>query len=144
MPATPTSPAAVLAATRVGDVMHAGLIECSPDDDVATVARTMAAHGVHCVVVAGIERRGAHGQRLTWGILSDLDLVRALRGDAENLPAGELAASEVVVVDHDDSLEHAAQLMAEHETAHLVVASDDATRPLGMVSTLDVARVATG
>ena len=141
-PAT-ASALAALARTHAGDVMHTGLIECAPDDDIATVARTMAEEGVHCVVVAGIERRRADGPYLTWGILSDLDLVRALRNGAVDRPAGELAASEVIVVDPDDSLEHAAQLMAEHETAHLVVASDNPSRALGMVSTLDVARVAT-
>jgi CBS domain-containing protein len=140
-----TSAAALtaLARTPVETVMHAGLIECAPDDDVATVARTMARHRVHCVVVAGIERRGTSGQHLTWGILSDLDLVRALREGAVDRPAGELAGSEVILVDPDDTLEHAAQLMADHEVAHLVVAPADPARPLGMVSTLDVARVAT-
>jgi len=54
--------------------------------------------------------------------------------------AGELAASDVVVVDPADTLEHAAQLMAEHSTAHLVVVSPDSGRPIGILSTLDVAR----
>ena len=144
MTPSPSTALTALARTAVGSVMHAGLIECEPDEDVATVARTMAEHRVHCVVVAGIQRRGTRGQHLAWGILSDLDLVRALRAGAADRPAGELAGSEVVVVDPADTLERAAQLMAEHETAHLVVAADDPAAPIGVISTLDIAGVATG
>jgi CBS domain-containing protein len=46
----------------------------------------------------------------------------------------------VVVVKPDDSIEHAAQLMAEHDTAHLIVASPETGRPVGVVSSLDIAR----
>ena len=60
----------------------------------------------------------------TWGIVSDLDLMAGLRPGVE-ATAGELAASDVVVVDPSDTLEHAAQLMAEHDSAHLVVVSPE-------------------
>jgi CBS domain-containing protein len=40
-----------------------------------------------------------------------------------------------------DSLAHAAQLMSEHEIAHLVVVDQGTERPIGILSTLDVARV---
>ena len=42
----------------------------------------------------------------------------------------------------NDTLEHAAQLMVEHDTAHLVVVSPDSGLPVGMLSTLDIARTA--
>jgi CBS domain-containing protein len=120
--------------------MQLGLIECPPDADLATVAWLMAEHRIHCVIVSGIERRDRRGEQLDWGIVSDLDLMAALRPECTDAPAGELAATEVVIADPDDSLEHAAQLMAEHDTAHLVVVSPSTGRPVGIVSTLDVAR----
>ena len=111
------------------NAMQVGIIDCPPDADVFALARTMADHHIHCVIVRGQE----------WGIVSDLDLMASLRPGV-TATAGELAASDVVAVDPSDTLEHAAQLMAEHETAHLVVLSPDTGRPVGILSTLDVAR----
>ncbi len=111
------------------NAMQVGVIHCPPDADVATLARTMADNRIHCVVVSGPP----------WGIVSDLDLMASLRPGAE-ATACELAASDVVVVDPADTLERAAQLMAEHQTAHVVVVSPHTGEPVGILSTLDVAR----
>lgn len=121
-----------LARSTVREAMQLGLFECEPETDLRTVARIMASKRIHCVVVAG-ER---------WGIVSDLDLMRALVPGLEEGRAGDIAATDVVAVKPFDTLEHAAQLMAEHETAHLVVVSPDSGLPVGMLSTLDIARVA--
>lgn len=124
----------------VRDAMQLGLFECGPDSDVRELARTMADKSIHCVVVAGVDRRTTRGEHLAWGIVSDLDLMRGLQPGLEGATAGELAATDIVVIEPTDSLEHAAQLMAEHDNAHLVVASPQTGRPVGMLSTLDVAR----
>jgi CBS domain-containing protein len=58
----------------------------------------------------------------------------------EELTAGDVAATDMVVVQPDDTIEHAAQLMAEHDTAHLIVASPESGQPVGIVSSLDIAR----
>ena len=131
---THTSTPTNLARSTVRDAMQLGLFECEPDTDLRTVARIMATKRIHCVVVAG-ER---------WGIVSDLDLMRALTPGLEEARAGHIAATDVVAVKPADTLEHAAQLMAEHDTAHLVVASPDSGLPVGMISTLDIARAAAG
>ena len=131
---THTSTSTNLARSTVRDAMQLGLFECEPDTDLRTVARIMATKRIHCVVVAG-ER---------WGIVSDLDLMRALTPAVEEARAGDIAATDVVAVKPGDTLEHAAQLMAEHDTAHLVVASPDSALPVGMISTLDIARAAAG
>jgi CBS domain-containing protein len=133
-----------LSRLTVRDAMQLGLFECSPEATVETVARTMAEQSIHCVVVAGIERRTTRGEHLAWGIVSDIDLMCGLRPGLEALTAGELAATDIVVVEPTDTLEHAAQLMAEHDNAHLVVASPETGRPVGMLSTLDVARAVAG
>ena len=141
---SPTSPAELLGRARVRDAMQLGLFHCEPDDDAASVARTMAEQSIHCVVVAGIVRRDHAGDRLAWGIVSDMDLMRALRPGAEEATAAEVAGTEIVTVSPLESLAAAVQLMDEHETAHLVVVSPDTGRPVGMLSTLDVARMVDG
>jgi CBS domain-containing protein len=120
--------------------MQLGLFSCAPDDPIETVAHTMAEQSIHCVVVAGIGRRDHGGERLGWGIVSDLDLMAALAPDAETTTAGEVAGTEIVTVSPRDPLGLAAQLMVEHQTAHVVVVSPETGRPVGMLSTLDVAR----
>jgi CBS domain-containing protein len=127
---TPTS--MDLSRSTVRDAMQLGLFECEPETDLQTVARIMATRTIHCVVVAG-ER---------WGIVSDLDLMRALGPGLENARAGDIAATDVVAIKPYDTLEHAAQLMAEHDTAHLIVVSPDSGLPVGIISTLDIARAA--
>jgi CBS domain-containing protein len=141
---SPTSPAEILGRTRVRDAMQLGLFHCEPDDDAAAIARTMAEQSIHSVVVAGIVRRDHAGERLAWGIVSDFDLTRALRPDAEDATAAEVAGTEIVTVLPHESLEQAVQLMDEHETSHLIVVSPDTGRPVGMLSTLDVARAVDG
>ena len=143
---TPSPPAAWPAErlwrTPVRSAMQLGLFTCAPDDPIEAVAQTMAEQSIHCVVVAGIDRRAHSGKRLSWGIVSDLDLMAALDADAGSATAGGIAGSEIVTVSPLDPLAVAVRLMAEHQTAHVVVVSPDTGRPAGMVSTLDVARAA--
>jgi CBS domain-containing protein len=127
-----------IAPAFVADVMRPGVLGCEPDTPLREVARMMAGHRIHCVVVHGITDRA--GERLVWGLVSDLDLVRALGESLDERAAAEVAATEVVTVAPDDTIERAAQIMAEHETAHLIVASDEGRRPIGVISTLDLAR----
>jgi CBS domain-containing protein len=133
-----------LARTSVRAAMQLGLFTCSPDDPLESVACTMAEQPIHCVVVAGIGRRSHSGEPLAWGLVSDLDLMAAFNAGAADATAGEIAGSDIVTVSPRDSLAVAVRLMTEHETAHLVVVSPDTGRPVGMLSTLDVARAAGG
>ena len=140
-PSPTPSAAEVLRRHRVRDAMQLGLFHCAADDDVAVVARTMAEKAIHCVIVAGIVSRDHAGEHLAWGIVSDMDLMRALAPGGEGATAAEVAGAEIVTVSPREALQTAVQLMTEHETAHLVVVSPDTGRPVGMLSTLDVARV---
>lgn len=117
----------------VGDAMTPGILTCSPATPLRTVAQMMATHRVHAIVVFGNE-----DSLLPWGVLSDLDLVGALESRA---PAGAVAASPIVTVTPGHSLLHAAQLMRENSTTHLIVVADEASPlPIGVLSTLDIAR----
>ena len=122
----------------VGEVMHTGLIAAAPQTPMLEVAETMARNKVHCVVVEGLSRDAARQERLVWGILSDLDLMKALAAGRTDATAGELAATEIVTVSPSERIDEVVKLMAEHESSHLVVARDG--RPVGVISTLDVAQ----
>ncbi len=122
----------------VGEVMHTGLIAAPPQTPLLEVAEMMARSRVHCVVVEGLARDAAQQERLVWGILSDLDLMRALAAGRIDATAGELAATEIVTVSPSERIDKVAALMAEHQSSHLVVARDG--RPVGVISTLDVAQ----
>ena len=121
--------------STIAEWMTTGVITCGRDTRLVDVAETMATRRVHCVVVTGFGRSEAP----LWGIVSDLDLVAAayIRGLDEQT-AGGSAATPAVVVSPTETLERAAQLMTEHAITHLVVV--DAGEPVGVLSTLDVAR----
>jgi CBS domain-containing protein len=128
-----------LARVTVAEAMHAGVIDCSLETPLADVARTMAEERVHCVV-ARDDGLGSEAGSL-WGVVSDLDLVAvASARDIDVRTAGGMAATPVVLVAPDDTVEHAAQLMTENAISHLVVVEPADGRPVGILSTLDVAR----
>lgn len=123
----------------VADAMRAGVMSCAPDSPAIMVARMMATHHIHAVVVEGIREDAVRGERLVWGVVSDMDLLRAARAGADSLTAREMAATEPVTVEPSASLDEAVRLMEEHDVSHLVVV--DRSRPIGVLSTLDVAGV---
>jgi CBS domain-containing protein len=120
-----------LSTGTVGEVMTPGVITCHPETPLHVVARMMTTYRVHSIVVFG------HDDRLApWGVVSDLDLVAAIGSGAT---AGSIAGSPVVTVGAADTLFAAAQLLREHQTAHLLVVAENGM-PIGVVSTLDIAR----
>ena len=127
---------------RVIDVMHPGMISCPPETSLRTVARMMATYRVHAVVVhAHADTPGGEH----WGVVTDADLVRtAQEADLDEVTAEQIAASPVLIVTTVDPLERVIQLMVEHEVAHVIAIEGHSGRPLGVVSTLDVARALSG
>lgn len=124
------------AKARVADVMHWGLIHCTPETSLRAVAALMSVERVHCVVVA--ENPLAAGS--LWGVVSDLDLVAASTVRAlDDQHAGGTAMKPAVTVAPHETLEEAARRMTEHSAPHLVVIDVVEQRPLGLLSTLDVA-----
>ncbi|HUK95059.1 MAG TPA: CBS domain-containing protein [Gaiellaceae bacterium] len=124
----------------VGVVMHPGVVTCPLETPLPTVARMMATYRIHAVVVFNEDSDDVAGADL-WGVVSDLDLVKASSaGEIDERTAGGTAVTPVVTVERDDTLARAAQLMSEHEVTHLVVVDPKRARPIGVLSTLDVAR----
>lgn len=120
----------------VREVMHDGIVTCSPSADLEQVAAAMAEHGIHCLVAIDEGPPGEDDDRL-WGVVSDLDLMRGVESPV-TLDAGNLAELDVATVAPGDTLDHAARTMVRRGLAHLVVVADG--RPVGVISTLDIAR----
>ena len=133
-----------LTGLRVIDAMHPGLVSCSPSTPLQTVARMMATYRVHAVLVT------SHGEEALagggpWGIVSDADLLRAASGhDIAQTTARDAAFTPAQPIASSDALGVAAELMAERDASHLVVVEQHSGRPIGVLSTLDVARALAG
>lgn len=134
-------PNPALAALRVVDAMHPGLITCRPEEPIRSVARLMSTYRVHAVFVT--EHRAKEDDR--WGVISDVALLRASEAGAlDQVTAREIAATPVLSVAPSDDLGAVAQLMVEREISHVVVVEGHSRRPLGVLSTLDLAGALAG
>ena len=132
-------PAPAFETATIGDAMSHGVISCSPETPLRVVARMMATHGVHAIFVFEYGEDDEEGPQL-WAVVSDLDLVAATRLDLDTLTAGAAAVTPLVSVAADSSIGEAGSLMAQYGIAHLAVTEPGSPRPIGVVSTLDIAR----
>jgi CBS domain-containing protein len=121
----------------VGDAMSNGVISCPPETPLRVVARMMATYNVHAIFV--FEYTEEEAPQL-WSVVSDLDLVAATRLDLDTLTAGATAVTPLVSVPADSSIGEAGSLMAQYGIAHLAVTDPGSRRPIGVISTLDIAR----
>jgi CBS domain-containing protein len=119
----------------VAGVMSPGIITCAPETPLETVAEMMATHRVHAVAVGGIA-----ANHLVWGVIDSLDLVRALHDPEAHNHAESISRQPALSIEPGATLADAIGLMDEHGIAHLVVV--DRERPVGVISTLDVAAAA--
>jgi CBS domain-containing protein len=123
----------------VADAMSPGVISCPPETPLRIVARMMATFNVHSIFVFEHRDEDDEDTQL-WGIVSDLDLVAAGRLDVDSRTAGASAVTQLVAVRTDAPLAHAADMMAQHGVSHLAVVEPESGRPIGVLSTLDIAR----
>ena len=123
----------------VGDAMSRGVISCPPETPLRVVARMMDTFGVHAIFVFEHADEDDEAPRL-WGVVSDLDLVAATALDLDSMTAGATAVTPLVTVAADLSIGVAGSLMAQHGVAHLAVTDPRFGRPIGVISTLDIAR----
>ncbi len=125
-----------------GEAMHRGVLCVPLHTPLTKVAQMMARYGVHCIVA--LDERGEYQARV-WGLIPAAELIRiATKDELENRTAGASATSGVVTVEPADSVYDAARLMAENEVDHVIVVDPVSNRPVGILSTLDVARVLAG
>jgi CBS domain-containing protein len=129
-----------LGSLAVSEAMHAGVVSCPPETPLHDVAQMMARYSIHAVVVY-TENAEADGAVGLWGVVADTDLIgAAAKEDFAGRTAGETAQTPVVMIYPHESLKRAAELMDEQCVTHLLVVSASSERPLGVLSTLDLAR----
>jgi CBS domain-containing protein len=123
----------------VSDAMHPGILACEPDASLPEVAQIMATYHVHCVAVVGVSHE--EPQCGVWSVISDLDLVRAGIRNGEAPSARVIAQQPLVTVEPSLALREAGELMLANGVSHLVVIQPGTQRPIGIVSTADIAGV---
>jgi CBS domain-containing protein len=124
----------------VADAMHPGVLSCRRDTPLTDIARLMAARHVHCIAVMDVSDHKPPEQ-FVWGIVTDFELLEAgLRDGAE--PIAEAVAHQPTVhVESTMALRDVAQRMHDSGTAHVIVVEPRSRRPVGVLSTLDIAGV---
>lgn len=127
-----------LAEARVRDLMRTDPICCSPRATVAEALALLARHGVHCMLVEPADVNSG----TSWTLMSDLDLLGAVLARGGEEPVGHFTGAPVVHVQPDDSIASAARLMVELAARHLVVREPLGVRPVGILSTMDLAALA--
>ena len=127
---------------RVEEAMHHGVLTCALEARLTDVAAMMAENQIHCVV--GLGDVTEDDTRL-WGVISDHDLVAvAATEDPAARTAGGAAGTDVITIAPEASVRAAAELMSANRVTHLLVIAEGSDRPLGVISTLDVARAVAG
>jgi len=130
-----------LDATHVEEVMHTGVLTCFFETPLTTVARIMATHHVHCVVGLG---DATDDDTRVWGLVTDRDIAAAAATDYVHRTAGSSAASEAATIAPQATLRRAAEVMSDRGVSHLLVVEPGSDRPIGVISTLDIAAVVGG
>jgi CBS domain-containing protein len=126
---------------RVADAMRPRVLTCDPETPLVSVAQRMASEHVHAIIVL-LETVGLDGQigHRPWAVVTDHDVLRSAAVIAGKT-AGEVATGEVLVAGPDERLPDVAQRMLEHGTSHAVVVEPRTGRPVGVLSTLDIAGI---
>ena len=121
--------------SKVSDLMHRGIISCTPDDVLGTVAKIMVDNEIHAVVVMD-------GQGKAIGVVSQTDMVLARQGrspeEARSMRAGDIMTPGCATCDAEMLLSDAVSLMTGRRMHRLVVTEND--RPVGVISMTDVVR----
>jgi CBS domain-containing protein len=121
----------------VRDMMHKGLLTCSPDIPLGQVAILFKERHVHALIVS-------NPGEAPLGLISDFDLLAGewLSTDKESLltmkklKARDLMTSPIDTIEAGATLEQAARLMLEKKVHRLMVSEDE--KPIGVISISDI------
>ena len=125
------------ATDTVGGVMHSGVVTCRPDATLRMVAGLLAEHRVHAIVVTDPKETAA------CAVVTDRDVVFAYsRGELDRITARGAASEPTITVRPDLDLREASATMARHGVTHIVVTAQGDATPIGILSSLDIAKAA--
>ncbi|ODS42074.1 MAG: hypothetical protein MSIBF_01655 [Candidatus Altiarchaeales archaeon IMC4] len=115
---------------KVSELMTHGTVSVPLDDTVADVVRVLAEGRVHGVVVTS-----KTGEAV--GVISEIDIVKALGRDFNKIKVQEIMTPDVVFVSPQMSVKEAAGIMAQKHISRLFVV-DEKKRPRGVFSITDL------
>jgi CBS domain-containing protein len=121
----------------VGDAMRPWVLTCDPATPLVTVAQRMVGEQIHAIIVLSA---GDGGERTLLGVVTDADLLRHA-AVVEELTAGDVAHVEIVEARADERLAEVARRMTRSAVTHALVLDAAGVRPIGVLSSLDVARI---
>jgi crotonyl-CoA carboxylase/reductase len=120
--------------TTVGQLMHRGIVSCSPEDTVGDAARLMNRSNIRAVVVIDNDQ--------AVGVVSQTDLVLARQGrspaEARAVKVSDAMTSGVLTCEAGTRLSDAISMMTSRRINRLVVT--EGGRPSGIISMTDIIR----
>jgi CBS domain-containing protein len=122
-----------MSAKTVGDLMHKGVIACSPETSLDEIVRVINDTSVHAIMVMDPGRQ-------VLGIISHMDLIPFFDQDLNQLNAREIMSDQVFDIESDQPAKQAAERMLEKGVEHLLVIEVQGSerQPVGVVSTTDL------
>ena len=118
--------------------MRPQVLTCTPDTPLITAAQRMAGEHIHALVVLRQDSGDAGGR--AWAVLTDRDILHHAQA-AEGMTAGEAASEAILTAQPADRLTELAGRMVRHAVSHAVIVDPRTDRPVGVVSTLDIAGI---
>lgn len=122
--------------TPVRAFMRPGVVSVADDASLHQVQRAMVAHGVHAVLITSVG--GPIGWVTATGLLPWLEKEPALYS------AGSAISEKVAYIPPGASARDALRMLTEPGVAHLLVSPRNVASPQGVVSEIDLVRLASG
>lgn len=127
----------ILSKTKIRDVMKGGVITVEVEAPLKEVVQVLSKNAVSGLVV--VDEFGE-----TWGVISDLDVVAALKDkspeDVETLTAEDVMTPQAIEIEPEKTLDEAARIMAEKRIHRLVIGHPHEGRrvPVGIITSTDI------
>ena len=117
----------------VGDLMHKGIIACSPETPMDEVVRIVGDTSVHAIVVMDNDKQAI-------GMVTHTDIIRLFGEDLPQYAAKDVMSDTVIIVESDQPAKVGANLMLENMVDRLLVVEVEGTQrtPVGILSTTDL------
>jgi crotonyl-CoA carboxylase/reductase len=117
----------------VSDLMHKGVIACSPETTMDEIVRIISDTSVHAIVVMDDSRNAV-------GMVSHIDIIRLFGEDLPQHTANDVMSDTVIAIESHRPAKEGADLMLNKGVDHLLVIEVDKGNriPVGVLSTTDL------
>lgn len=119
----------------ISDIMHKGVIACSPDTPMTEVVRIVSDTEVHAIIVMD-------GNNHPLGIVSHTDIIRLFGKDLTTYTAKDVMSHNVFDIAANEPAQKAAETLLKHGVHRLLVVEVENTErhPVGIISTTDLVK----